>query len=95
MQPFVALRIPISSRNKVVFPAPFGPSNPLIWPAGRDHETSTSAFFSPKDFETEAISTKGAVSEVTKVDGLCAAGFSPEAGRGQEQRKARWEMKSA
>src|SRR5690349_16079542 len=57
MRPVVGFRIPISSRNSVVLPAPFGPSNPQICPAGTAKLMSRSAVFGPKRLVTSSTLT--------------------------------------
>ena len=46
-------------RNRVVFPAPLGPSNPAI-PGPNEQLTSETATFWPNHFDTAVTSTVGA-----------------------------------
>jgi len=39
-------------RISVVFPAPFSPTSPTIWPERSSSETSSTARVAPKDFVT-------------------------------------------
>jgi hypothetical protein len=49
------------SRNRVVFPAPFGPSRPQICPGGIEKERFLRAILEPKDFVTRLICTRLAI----------------------------------
>src|SRR6185369_3151761 len=48
--PSVAGRKPVMTRMVVVFPAPFGPRKPRIWPGTAENDTSSTAARSPKRF---------------------------------------------
>ena len=43
MAPAVGRRIPAISLSSVVFPEPFGPSRPSVWPSGTSTDTPLSA----------------------------------------------------
>src|SRR2546430_11704130 len=48
----------MSKRNRVVLPAPFGPSKPQICPAGTENEISRSAVLLPNRFVTCCTETR-------------------------------------
>jgi hypothetical protein len=59
IRPELALRMPMSRRNRVVLPAPLGPSSPQICPEGTEKETLRRAVLASKLLLTASTATSG------------------------------------
>src|SRR4029077_9813867 len=61
---------PASTLSRVVFPAPLGPNNARVWPAGSVKVTSSSAGTAPKLCRTPSAHSIDAGSELVQVEGF-------------------------
>src|SRR6266545_7463294 len=59
ISPLSGLRNPLMMLNRVVLPAPFGPSTPTISPGFTAMSTESSAVMPPKLIETSRVSSSG------------------------------------